>query len=206
MTAAWTSIAINVFLAVRAAERPARRAALSLALPLHRLPRCVVFVAADPLSAGHRRRQPETRADPAADAGSARKLGRHVDRRTSRSSPAFAADLKAAPRKTAPPRCLASGSTTRSPACAVASSPPRVWRRAGQRLLQGHVPRTRNPVWGEPEIWVVIKRNGAAVTPYYLLTAVDLTRGCGRLHRRGRGRPGDLPRRAWRAPFRRRGW
>jgi putative spermidine/putrescine transport system permease protein len=34
-----------------------------------------------------------------------------------------------------------------------------------------------NPMWGNAEIWSVIKRNGTAVTPYYLLMAVDLIRG-----------------------------
>lgn len=30
--------------------------------------------------------------------------------------------------------------------------------------------------WGDPSLWRVIKRNGGALTPYYLLTAVDLER------------------------------
>lgn len=28
--------------------------------------------------------------------------------------------------------------------------------------------------WADPEVWSIIKRNGSALTPYYLLTAVDL--------------------------------
>lgn len=31
-----------------------------------------------------------------------------------------------------------------------------------------------DPVWAGPDLWAVIKRNAAPVTPYYLLTAVDL--------------------------------
>lgn len=31
-----------------------------------------------------------------------------------------------------------------------------------------------DPAWAETELWAIIKRNGAPVTPYYLLTAVDL--------------------------------
>lgn len=31
-----------------------------------------------------------------------------------------------------------------------------------------------DPVWADPGTWAVIKRNGAGLTPYYLLTAVDL--------------------------------
>ncbi|MGX5721514.1 ABC transporter permease [Shinella zoogloeoides] len=31
-----------------------------------------------------------------------------------------------------------------------------------------------DPVWASPDLWAIIKRNGSAVTPYYLLTSVDL--------------------------------
>jgi putative spermidine/putrescine transport system permease protein len=31
-----------------------------------------------------------------------------------------------------------------------------------------------DPVWASPDLWAIIKRNAAPVTPYYLLTAVDL--------------------------------
>ena len=33
-----------------------------------------------------------------------------------------------------------------------------------------------DPAWVDPATWVIIKRNAATVTPYYLLTAVDLGR------------------------------
>lgn len=33
-----------------------------------------------------------------------------------------------------------------------------------------------DPVWGEPATWTVIARNGGRLTPYYLLTALDLER------------------------------
>lgn len=32
-----------------------------------------------------------------------------------------------------------------------------------------------DPAWGDTEIWTIIKRNAAPVTPYYLLTALDLS-------------------------------
>ncbi|MGB3876601.1 MAG: ABC transporter permease [Shinella zoogloeoides] len=31
-----------------------------------------------------------------------------------------------------------------------------------------------DPVWASPDLWAIIKRNGSAVTPYYLLTSIDL--------------------------------
>jgi putative spermidine/putrescine transport system permease protein len=31
-----------------------------------------------------------------------------------------------------------------------------------------------DPAWGDPALWQVIKRNGSSLTPYYLMTAVDL--------------------------------
>ncbi|MEW9612891.1 ABC transporter permease [Shinella sp. S4-D37] len=33
---------------------------------------------------------------------------------------------------------------------------------------------TLDPAWADPALWAIIKRNAATVTPYYLLTAVDL--------------------------------
>src|SRR5690606_10498402 len=31
-----------------------------------------------------------------------------------------------------------------------------------------------DPVWANPDLWAILKRNARSVTPYYLLTAVDL--------------------------------
>ncbi|MCW6512340.1 ABC transporter permease [Lichenifustis flavocetrariae] len=31
-----------------------------------------------------------------------------------------------------------------------------------------------DPAWGDPALWAAIRRNGARLTPYYMLTAVDL--------------------------------
>ena len=36
-----------------------------------------------------------------------------------------------------------------------------------------------DPIWVDPNTWAVIKRNGAGLTPYYLLTAVDLKQSPG---------------------------
>lgn len=46
---------------------------------------------------------------------------------------------------------------------AVRSDAP--WR---QRFLD------QDPAWGDPALWAMIRRDGARLTPYYLLTAIDL--------------------------------
>lgn len=42
----------------------------------------------------------------------------------------------------------------------------------------------QSDVWGAPQTWAVIKRNGLRLTPYYLMTAIDLKQGAdGKLER-----------------------
>ncbi|MGO4563048.1 ABC transporter permease [Rhizobiales bacterium 3FA27D7] len=162
---------INVFMAVRRAERPARRAALSLALPLVAF-LLVVFVAPILYLLVTAVGNPETR----------EVLPRTLvalegwDGASTPAEPvyaAFAADLKVAKDNSTAAlvgkRLNYEISGMRGRILAAA--------RTVDRLDTGPYKEKfieLNKDWGSPEVWAVIKRNGSAFTPFYLLSAVDL--------------------------------
>ncbi|MBN9238002.1 ABC transporter permease [Mesorhizobium hungaricum] len=162
---------INVFMAVRRAERPARRAALSLALPLVVF-LLVVFVAPILYLLVTAVGNPETR----------EVLPRTLvalegwDGASTPAEPvyaAFAADLKVAKDNSTAAlvgkRLNYEISGMRGRILAAARMVDRL--DVGpykERFLE------LNKDWGSPDVWAVIKRNGSAFTPFYLLSAVDL--------------------------------
>ena len=162
---------INVFMAVRRAERPARRAALSLALPLVVF-LLVVFVAPILYLLVTAVGNPETR----------EVLPRTLvalegwDGASTPAEPvyaAFAADLKVAKDNSTAvlvgKRLNYEISGMRGRILAAARMVDRL--DVGpykERFLE------LNKDWGSPDVWAVIKRNGSAFTPFYLLSAVDL--------------------------------
>lgn len=162
---------INVFMAVRRAERPARRAALSLALPLVVF-LLVVFVAPILYLLVTAVGNPETR----------EVLPRTLvalegwDGASAPGEPvyaALAADLKVAKDNSTAAlvgkRLNYEISGMRGRILAAA--------RMVDRLDTGPYKEKfieLNKDWGSPEVWAVIKRNGSAFTPFYLLSAVDL--------------------------------
>lgn len=162
---------INVFMAVRRAERPARRAALSLALPLVAF-LLVVFVAPILFLLVTAVGNPETR----------EVLPRTLvalegwDGASAPGEPvyaALAADLKVAKDNSTAAlvgkRLNYEISGMRGRILAAA--------RMVDRLDTGPYKEKfieLNKDWGSPEVWAVIKRNGSAFTPFYLLSAVDL--------------------------------
>jgi putative spermidine/putrescine transport system permease protein len=162
---------INVFMAVRRAERPARRAALSLALPLVVF-LLVVFVAPILYLLVTAVGNPETR----------EVLPRTLvaleswDGTAAPEEPVYAAlavDLKIAKDNSTAAllgkRLNYEISGMRSRILAAARMVDRL--ETGpykERFLE------LNKDWGSPDVWAVIKRNGSALTPFYLLSAVDL--------------------------------
>ncbi|MEP9370844.1 ABC transporter permease [Mesorhizobium sp. KR1-2] len=162
---------VNVFLAVRRAQRPARRAAFALALPLVAF-LLVVFVAPILYLLKTAVENPETRTVlPHTLAALDGWDGTSVP-----DEPVFAA--LAADLKTAKENNTAallgkrlnyeiSGMRSRIVAAARMAEP----LEAGpyrEKFLGLHKD------WGSPEIWSIIKRNGSSLTPYHLLTSVDL--------------------------------
>ncbi|UCI22732.1 ABC transporter permease (plasmid) [Mesorhizobium sp. B2-1-8] len=162
---------INVFMAVRRAERPARRAALTLALPLIAF-LVVVFVAPILYLLVTAVGNPETRevlpqtmvALESWDGAAAPDEAVFA---------AFAADLKIAKNNSTAAllgkRLNYEISGMRGRVLAAA--------RMVEKLDVGpykkkFVELDKN--WRSPEIWSVIKRNSSVLTPYYLLTAIDL--------------------------------
>ncbi len=162
---------INVFMAVRRAERPARRAALSLALPLVVF-LLVVFVAPILYLLVTAVSNPETR----------EVLPRTLvalegwDGASAPGEPVYAAvaaDLKVAKDNSTAAlvgkRLNYEISGMRGRILAAARMVDRL--DVGpykERFLE------LNKDWGSPDVWAVIKRNGSAFTPFYLLSAVDL--------------------------------
>ena len=162
---------INVFMAVRKAERPARRAALSLALPLVVF-LAVVFVAPILYLLVTAVSNPEAR----------EVLPRTLvaleswDGSSVPDEPvyaALAADLKVAKENSTAAllgkRLNYEISGMRSRVLAAA--------RMAEKLDAGPYKEKfidLHEDWASPNIWAVIKRNDAAFTPYYLLTALDL--------------------------------
>jgi putative spermidine/putrescine transport system permease protein len=162
---------INIFMAVRRAERPARRAAFSLALPLVAF-LLVVFVAPILYLLVTAVGNPETREV-------LPKTLVALESWEGTSAPAepvyaaLAADLKVAKDNSTAAllgkRLNYELSGMRGRVLAAARMVDRL--DAGpykEKFLE------LNKDWGSPEVWAVIKRNGSALTPYYLLSAVDL--------------------------------
>ena len=162
---------IDVFMAVRRAERPARRAAFSLALPLIAF-LVLAFVAPILYLLVTAVANPETRAV----------LPRTLAALESWHGAlppdepvyaALAADLKAAKDSSTAAllgkRLNYEISGMRSRVLSAARMVDQL--EAGpykERFIALHKD------WGSPDVWAVIKRNGASLTPYYLLTALDL--------------------------------
>lgn len=162
---------IRTFVAVRQAGRPARRAAFALALPLVAF-LVVAFVAPILYLLVTAVDNPETKAVlPQTIAA--------LDRWDGTATPdevvfaALAADLKQA---NADKTAALVGKRLNYEISGMRSKVLSASRMAAglevgpyrEKFLEA------NPVWAEPDTWAVIKRNGARLTPYYLLTAMDL--------------------------------
>ncbi|MBZ9799092.1 ABC transporter permease [Mesorhizobium sp. ES1-4] len=162
---------INVFMAVRRAEKPARRAALSLALPLIVF-LVVAFVAPILYLLVTAVGNPETRQVLPRTLG-ALETWDGVSVPDEPVYAALAADLKVAKDNSTAAllgkRLNYEISGMRSRVLAAA--------RMVERLDTGPYKQKfleLNKDWGSPESWAIIKRNGTSLTPYYLLTALDL--------------------------------
>ncbi|WP_315926667.1 ABC transporter permease [Mesorhizobium sp. SP-1A] len=162
---------INVFLAVRRAARPARRSALSLALPLI-IFLAVAFVAPILYLLVTAVGNPETRdVLPHTLAALQDWDGKSVP-----DEPVYAAlaqDLKAA-RDNSTAALLGKRLNYE-----ISGMRSRVLAAARMVEKQDAGPYREKFIelgkeWASPETWAVIKRNGAPLTPYYLLTALDL--------------------------------
>ncbi|MBN9549192.1 MAG: ABC transporter permease [Alphaproteobacteria bacterium] len=165
---------INIFMAVRRAARPARRSAFSLALPLLVL-LADAFVAPILYLLVTAVANPETRVV----------LPRTLvalqdwDGKSAPDEPVYAAlaeDLKVAKDNSTAAllgkRLNYEISGMRSRVLAAARM---VERSNGGPYKEKFVQLGQE--WASPETWAVIKRDGAPVTPYYLLTALDLRQG-----------------------------
>lgn len=162
---------INVFMAVRRAEKPARRAALSLALPLIVF-LVVAFVAPILYLLVTAVGNPETR-EVLPHTLAALESWDGVSTPDEPVYAALAADLKVAKDNSTAAllgkRLNYEISGMRSRVLAAA--------RMVEKLDTGPYKEKfleQNTDWGSPETWAIIKRNGASFTPYYLLTALDL--------------------------------
>lgn len=162
---------IRTFVAVRRAARPARRAALSLALPLVGF-LLVAFVTPILYLLVTAADNPETRTVLPQTLVALEEW----DGRSTPEEPvfaAFAADLKAAQASSTAAlvgkRLNYELPGMRSKVLAAA--------RMAAKMETGPYRQAfldQGDLWAAPETWAVIQRNGARLTPYYLLTAVDL--------------------------------
>ena len=162
---------IRTFVAVRRAARPARRAALSLALPLVGF-LLVAFVTPILYLLVTAADNPETRTVLPQTLVALEEW----DGRSTPEEPvfaAFAADLKAAQASSTAAlvgkRLNYELPGMRSKVLAAA--------RMAAKMESGPYRQAfldQGDLWAAPETWTVIQRNGARLTPYYLLTAVDL--------------------------------
>jgi len=165
---------VNIFMAVRRAARPARRSAFSLALPLLVF-LLAAFVAPILYLLVTAVANPETRSV----------LPRTLvalqdwDGKSVPDEPVYAAlaeDLKVA-RDNSTAALLGkrlnyeiSGMRSR-----VLAAARMVEKTGGGPYREKFIQLGKE--WASPETWAIIKRDGAPVTPYYLLTALDLTQG-----------------------------
>ncbi len=162
---------IRTFVAVRRAARPARRAALSLALPLVGF-LLVAFVTPILYLLVTAADNPETRTVLPQTLVALEEW----DGRSTPEEPvfaAFAADMKAAEASSTAAlvgkRLNYELPGMRSKVLAAA--------RMAAKMESGPYRQAfldKDRIWAAPETWAVIQRNGARLTPYYLLTAVDL--------------------------------
>lgn len=162
---------INVFMAVRRAERPARRVALSLALPLIAF-LVIVFIAPILYLLFTAVANPETRTV----LPQTLEALQGWDGQSVPGEPVFAAlasDLKAAKENNT---AALLGKRLNYEISGVRSLIVSAARRAEALGAGPYKPKflQLHEDWGSPELWSVIRRNGASLTPYYLLTSVDL--------------------------------
>lgn len=171
MTAAPDIERIRTFVAVRRAARPARRAAFSLALPLVGF-LLAAFVAPILYLLVTAVDNPETRTVLPQTLTALEDW----DGSSTPEEPVFAAlaaDLKAAQESSTAAlvgkrlnyEIAGMRSKVLAAARMVAAMEAGPWREA---FLE------KDGLWAAPETWSVIRRNGAELTPWYLLTAVDL--------------------------------
>lgn len=171
MTAAPDIERIRTFVAVRRAARPARRAAFSLALPLVGF-LLAAFVAPILYLLVTAVDNPETRTVLPQTLTALEGW----DGSSTPEEPVFAAlaaDLKAAQQSSTAAlvgkrlnyEIAGMRSKVLAAARMVAAMEAGPWREA---FLE------KDALWAAPETWSVIRRNGAGLTPWYLLTAVDL--------------------------------
>ena len=165
---------VNVFLAVRKAAKPARRAAFSLALPLI-LFLATVFVRPIGLLLKTAVDNPEARAvlpqtyAALADWNGAGAPDEEV-------FAALAADLRTAQKE----RTAAGLGKRLNYELPGMRSLMLSSARLATGLESGPYKAAfieADPRWGETDLWAVIKRNASPVTPYYFLTAFDLQQG-----------------------------
>jgi len=165
---------VNVSLAVRRAARPARRAAFTLALPLI-LFLAVVFVLPIGLLLKTAIANPEARAVlpqtyiALADWDGAGAPDEKV-------FAALAADLKIAQKE----RTAAGLGRRLNYEAPGMRSVTLVAARLAVKLEAGPYKPAfieADPKWGTTDLWAAIKRNASPITPYYLLTALDLRQG-----------------------------
>ncbi len=162
---------VNIFLAVKRAERPARRAAFLLALPLI-LYILAIFVAPIGLLLATSVTNPEARAVIPTTLAALQSW----DGRSTPDEPVFAAlaaDLKVAQ---ADHTAAGLGKRLNYELPGMRSAVVHAARMAAAAKAGPFKPKflEANEVWGAPETWSVIRRAGAPLTAYYLLTAMDL--------------------------------
>lgn len=165
---------VNVFMAVRRAEKPARRAALSLALPLIVF-LVVAFVAPILYLLVTAVGNPET-SEVLPRTLVALESWDGVSTPDEQVYAALAADLKVAKNNSTAAllgkRLNYEISGMRSRVLTAARMVDKVDTGPyKEKFLE------LNQDWGSPQAWAIIERNGASFTPYYLLTALDLKQG-----------------------------
>lgn len=173
MAIAVDSDRIDVSKAVRRAARPARRAALFLALPLV-LFVVVTFIAPILYLLVTSVDNPETRSV----LPQTLQALQEWDGKSVPDEPvfaAFAADLKAAQKSN---MAALLGKRLNYELSGMRSRVVSAARMAAKLEAGPYKPEflKLHRDWSSIEVWSVIRRNGAALTPHYLLTAVDLTR------------------------------
>ena len=162
---------IDVFMAVRRAERPARRAAFSLALPLIAF-LVLAFLAPILYLLVTAVANPETRAVLPRTLA-ALESWHGVSPPDEPVYAALAADLKAA--KDGSTAALL-GKRLNYEISGMRSRVLSAARMVDQFEVGPYKEKfvALHKDWASPDVWAVIKRNGASLTPYYLLTALDL--------------------------------
>ncbi|MCJ8028834.1 ABC transporter permease [Shinella yambaruensis] len=163
----------NLRAALRRAERPGRLGALALALPAL-LFLIVTFAAPIGLFLTTAVRNPEVR-DTLPQTAAAL-AGWDGDGPAAPGEAAFAALLADLTRAKEDNTAAALGKRLNYESAGMRSRIMSVVRHLGNFKDGALAPQfaALDPVWASPDLWAIIKRNAAPVTPYYLLTAVDL--------------------------------